>query len=87
LRILPWCLAFPRDAFIFQVHRTAGLIPADATSSAPAHPLQLYFALAGLLVTSAALLVHPRKAYDGQPALVAPAGVRRTGDRSRGATG
>jgi len=67
---LPWCLAFPRDAFIFQVHSTAGLIPADATSSAPAHPLQLYFAIAGLLVTSAALLVHPRKAYDGQPALV-----------------
>jgi hypothetical protein len=32
---------------------------------------RLYFALAGLLVTGAALLVHARKAYDGQPALVA----------------
>ena len=67
----PWGISFPKEAYIYHFHRSLGVLPPDATQTAPIHPLQLYFAGMGLLVTGAALWLHPRKRYDGQVALVA----------------
>jgi phosphatidylglycerol:prolipoprotein diacylglycerol transferase len=66
----PWCVTFPRDTYIYQYHTDLGLLPPGAERTLPIHPLQLYFAAAGLIITAVALWLHPRKRYDGQVALV-----------------
>jgi phosphatidylglycerol:prolipoprotein diacylglycerol transferase len=66
----PWCLTFPRDTYIYQYHTDLGLLPSGAERTLPIHPLQLYFAAAGLMITAVALWLHPRKRYDGEVALV-----------------
>jgi phosphatidylglycerol:prolipoprotein diacylglycerol transferase len=67
---VPWGIRFSRDTYIYQFHRELGMLPPDAIRSAPIHPLQLYFAAAGLLLTAIALWLQPRKRYDGQVGLV-----------------
>jgi prolipoprotein diacylglyceryltransferase len=57
-----------QSGYSFQVAHH--LIAADAPRSLPAHPLQLYFVAAALLITAAARWLHPRKRYDGQIGLV-----------------
>jgi phosphatidylglycerol:prolipoprotein diacylglycerol transferase len=66
----PWCVVFPEGSSAWNQHRFLGLIALDATRSAPVHPLQLYFAASGLLITAVAFWLQPRKRYDGQVALV-----------------
>ena len=66
----PWCLSFPRSSFIYDFHARLGLLPAAAARTLPVHPLQLYFAGLGLLVTAVALWLHPRRRYEGEVALV-----------------
>lgn len=66
----PWCLSFPRGSYIYQFHTGLGLLPPGAAHTLPIHPLQLYFAGAGLLLTLVALWLRPRKRYDGEVALV-----------------
>ncbi len=66
----PWCVRFPSASAVFGVQRVRGLLPADAATSLPVHPLQLYFALAGVAVTAGALWLGRRKRRDGQVALV-----------------
>ena len=44
---LPWCVTFPADSYVYQLHASLGLLPPGAARSAPVHPLQLYFAGAG----------------------------------------
>jgi phosphatidylglycerol:prolipoprotein diacylglycerol transferase len=67
----PWCVSFPHDTYIYQYHIDLGVLPPGAERTLPIHPLQLYFVGAGLLITAAALWLHPRKRYDGEVALVA----------------
>ncbi len=67
----PWAMRFPKETYIYEYHGSLGLLPAQAAATAPIHPLQLYFAGAGLLITAVALWHHPRKRYDGQVGLVA----------------
>ena len=67
----PWCVTFPRDTYIYQYHLDLGVLPLGAERTLPIHPLQLYFAAAGLAITAAGLWLHPRKRYDGEVALVA----------------
>lgn len=67
----PWGVTFPQDTYIYQFHRDLGVLAPSATRTAPIHPLQLYFAAAGLLITAVALWLHPRKRYDGHVGLVA----------------
>jgi len=66
-----FCIRFPPETLVYGLHMTYGDIQPGATHSAAVHPLQLYFAASGLLVTLVALLAHPRKQYDGQVALLA----------------
>lgn len=66
----PWCLSFPEGSLPWHVHHSLLLVPADATWSAPVHPLQLYFSASGLLVLTIATWLYPRRRYDGQVFLV-----------------
>ncbi len=65
----PWCITFPFGSSVYLVHAERWLLAPGATHSAPVHPLQLYFAAVGLLITMLALWLHPRKRYDGQVVL------------------
>jgi len=47
---VPWGLRFPPGTPAYQAHLLAGLIPPDAATSLPVHPLQLYLMLQGLVV-------------------------------------
>ena len=67
---LPWGITFPRNTYIYQLHADLGLLPHGAEHTLPIHPLQLYFAAAGLAVTAVALWLHGHKRYDGEVALV-----------------
>jgi phosphatidylglycerol:prolipoprotein diacylglycerol transferase len=66
----PWGVSFPRDTYIYQFHADLGVLPPGAERTLPIHPLQLYFAAAGLTITAVALWLHSRKRYDGEVALV-----------------
>jgi phosphatidylglycerol:prolipoprotein diacylglycerol transferase len=68
---LPWCLAFPPGSSAFAAQQERGLLPPGAIHSNYVHPLQLYFAATGLLITLVALWLQRRKHYDGQVGLVA----------------
>jgi phosphatidylglycerol:prolipoprotein diacylglycerol transferase len=65
----PWCVSFPNRSVAHQFQTQLGLIAADAPASLPVHPLQLYFAAAGLLTTALTLWLAPRRRWDGQVAL------------------
>ena len=65
-----WCLSFPPDAGPAKHHAKAKLI-AYGDWSLPVHPLPLYFAAVGLLITVVSLWLLPRRSYRGQVALVA----------------
>lgn len=67
---LPWGVTFPANTYIYQYHADLGVLPPGAERTLPIHPLQLYFAGAGLAITAVALWLHPRKRYDGEVALV-----------------
>lgn len=67
----PWCIPFPYDSNARNYHVFLRIIPPDAPTSAPVHPLQLYFAAVGIVITLGAIWLQPRKRYDGQVALVA----------------
>jgi len=67
---LPWGVSFPRDTYIYQFHADLGVLPPGAEHSLPIHPLELYFAAAGLTITAVALWLRARKRYDGEVALV-----------------
>src|SRR5262249_29223348 len=66
----PWCLSFPPGSPPAVLEAEHKLVSYDSWSL-PLHPLQLYFALTGLLITATALWLIPRKRYQGQVALVA----------------
>jgi phosphatidylglycerol---prolipoprotein diacylglyceryl transferase len=66
-----WCVVFPRESYPHVFHLATGVVPAGAIESAPVHPIQLYWAVAGLLATAAALWAYRRKRYHGHVALVA----------------
>jgi phosphatidylglycerol:prolipoprotein diacylglycerol transferase len=62
----PWCVTFPRTAYLFLLHAQARLVGPQDARTAPVHPLQLYFAAVGLAIAAAALLLYRRKRFDGQ---------------------
>jgi phosphatidylglycerol:prolipoprotein diacylglycerol transferase len=67
----PWCLSYPRDAYVYDFHRSHSHLVQDALRSAPIHPLPLYFAAVGLLLIATSRWLEPRKRYQGQVSLIA----------------
>jgi phosphatidylglycerol---prolipoprotein diacylglyceryl transferase len=66
----PWCVSFPKNTLAFLLHADRHLVSATSPVSAPAHPLQLYFASAALLTSGGAIIAYPRKRFDGEIALI-----------------
>jgi phosphatidylglycerol:prolipoprotein diacylglycerol transferase len=61
-----WAIRFPAHSLVWGAQVRAGLIGADAATSLPVHPLQIYFGALALGVGIFALWFERRKAYDGQ---------------------
>jgi phosphatidylglycerol:prolipoprotein diacylglycerol transferase len=60
---ISWAVQFAPASAAFRQHEALGLVAPDATASLPVHPVQLYEALAALLLCLAALgfeRTHPR---------------------------
>jgi phosphatidylglycerol---prolipoprotein diacylglyceryl transferase len=66
----PWAVRFPAGSPAFVQQRLLGSLPAEATTSLPVHPTQLYESLAGLALLLLVLGVRRRQHVSGQ-ALVA----------------
>ncbi len=66
----PWCVAFARDSAAYAFHAASGAIAPEALASATVHPLQLYFAGAGLTGGLVALLAQRHRGYPGRAALL-----------------
>lgn len=64
---LPWAVSFPWLSAASEEQFRDHLLPSAKTWSLPVHPTQLYESAASLAIASAcALVVQPRKRYDGQ---------------------
>lgn len=66
---LPWVVQFPAKSPAWQAHVIAGLVPADASTSLPVHPLQLYLLVLALSGTALALVLRSRSVLPGLAAL------------------
>jgi phosphatidylglycerol:prolipoprotein diacylglycerol transferase len=67
----PWCVRFPRTAYLFLLHAQARLVGPTDTHTAAVHPLQLYFVAVGVAITLVTRGLYRRKRFDGQVGLVA----------------
>jgi phosphatidylglycerol:prolipoprotein diacylglycerol transferase len=67
---LPWAVQFPKwtESYWWQVKH--GVIPRGAELPLPVHPLQLYFALAGLLIFLGLVAYQRHARYDGEVTLL-----------------
>lgn len=63
---VPWALAFPRASGPYWWQVQQGYIANAAATSLPIHPLQLYFAAAGLAIFAVSAAYRRRKRYDGE---------------------
>ncbi len=62
---LPWAVEFPADSVPFQAQIQRGFLSADATSSLPIHPTQLYSMIDGFLLCLLTLAYYPLRCRDG----------------------
>lgn len=62
----PWGVVFPRDSPIYLQQIEQGLLLVGAPRLAPVHPLQLYFAGAGLAIAAALYWRRARRRFAGE---------------------
>jgi prolipoprotein diacylglyceryltransferase len=67
---LPWALRFPAGSHAYRWQIANDLIWLGSLSSAPIHPLQLYFGGLGLLLFIGLSTYRSRKRYDGEMLLL-----------------
>ena len=67
---VPWAIHFPLGSLAANVQSSLQILDPGATSSAPVHPLQIYFMMLHLAVGGLLLWVQRVKSYDGQVVLV-----------------
>jgi phosphatidylglycerol:prolipoprotein diacylglycerol transferase len=63
---LPWALSFPPLSPPWWHHRALGMIPADAMSSLPIHPTQIYSSIDGLVLLLLLSAFFPLRRRDGE---------------------
>jgi phosphatidylglycerol:prolipoprotein diacylglycerol transferase len=66
LTSLPWAIRFADHSLPFVWHAAHGSLPVGALTTPPLHPLQIYFALVGVVLFAALAAYAPRKRYDGE---------------------
>jgi prolipoprotein diacylglyceryltransferase len=64
--MLPWAMRFPRSSAVYRWQAQESLIPPGAMAPLAVHPLQIYFALVGLLLFGGLAVYQRRKRYDGE---------------------
>lgn len=62
---LPWAVRFPRSSMTFPHLVEKGVIAADATSTIPLHPTQIYSSILAFLLAGFLLWYTPRRPYQG----------------------
>lgn len=62
----PLSMRFPSEARVWQWQVTQGYVPVTSAYSLPVHPLQVYFALLGLLLLVLGLRWQETKRFEGQ---------------------
>lgn len=70
---LPWALRFGPDTEAYANHLGRGLIPPGAELSLPVHPLPIYLAIGGLVMSAVLLWMRRHRRFPGEIALVAVA--------------
>lgn len=65
-----WGVRFPRQHLSYLLQLDQGLLAPEAATPLPVHPLQLYFAITGLVIAFVLYLIRRWKRYDGQIALL-----------------
>ena len=63
---LPWALRFPSGSHVWHDQVDRGILPLAAEFSLPVHPIQLYAAVAGLIILVALSWYFPRRRRDGE---------------------
>lgn len=72
---LPWCFAWPSGSPPARYHGAVGLVSGPLAASLPIHPLQLYFAAAGLAIGATACALYRFRRFEGQVALAGLTGL------------
>ncbi len=67
---LPWAVSFPAASPVFTTQREMGMRVGNLAASIPVHPLQLYFAIVGLVISAVLVMVRRHKRYEGQLGLL-----------------
>jgi len=67
---VPWAVRFPRWTEAYWWQLANHIIPYGAPTTLPTHPLQLYFALAGLAIFVGLMVARRYKRYDGELVLL-----------------
>ena len=62
---LPWSVQFPPDSITFERLVQRGTIPADALSTVPLHPTQIYSSVAAFLLAGLLAWFYRRRPFDG----------------------
>jgi len=65
----PWGVRFPRQSYVFLIHADQHLVEPTAVTSAPVHPLQLYFLAASVGIALFGTWLERHKRFDGECAL------------------
>ena len=63
---LPWGISLPSDSYTYHSQIEAGVLDRGAPHSHPVHPLPLYFAGVGLLISAILLWRRPHRRYEGE---------------------
>jgi phosphatidylglycerol:prolipoprotein diacylglycerol transferase len=66
----PWCIPYTNKSFTFLLHVHRGLVESTAATSAPIHPLPVYYMVLCLACAGLALARLPRRRFDGEVALL-----------------
>jgi phosphatidylglycerol:prolipoprotein diacylglycerol transferase len=67
---LPWAASFPPYTEVFGWQVNQQLIPLSAPATLPVHPLQLYFAVVGVVIFLGLTWYQRRKRYEGEVLLL-----------------
>ena len=63
---LPWAVSLPSDSYTYHAQIDAGVLERGAAQAHPVHPLPLYFAGAGLIISAILLWRRPQRRYEGE---------------------
>ena len=67
---LPWGITLPSNSYTYHSQIEAGLLDRGAPHAHPVHPLPLYFAGVGLIISAILLWRRPKRRYEGELGII-----------------